>query len=210
MTAPIIAERKKIVGLIGGIGAGKSTVAQRLTERGALVVDADRTGHEVLLESAVRDRLVQLFGNEILGGDGQIDRTRLGAIVFLADEKRKLLEGVVHPRMAERFRERISFALADPNVPLVVLDAAILLEVGWDAICDEILFVDVPRSMRVERLAKNRGWSEEELSRREAAQWPVDQKRAKASVLIDNAGSPEDCRRQVDQIFDRWAGVASH
>ena len=112
MTAPIIAERKKIVGLIGGIGAGKSTVAQRLTERGALVVDADRTGHEVLLESAVRDRLVQLFGNEILGGDGQIDRTRLGAIVFLADEKRKLLEGVVHPRMAERFRERISFALA--------------------------------------------------------------------------------------------------
>jgi dephospho-CoA kinase len=210
VTAPIIAERKKIVGLIGGIGAGKSTVAKRLTERGALVVDADRTGHEVLLESAVRDKLVQLFGNEILGGDGQIDRTRLGAIVFSADEKRKLLEGVVHPRMAERFRERISFALADPNVPLVVLDAAILLEVGWDAICDEILFVDVPRSMRVERLAKNRGWSEEELSRREAAQWPVDQKRAKASVLIDNAGSPEDCRRQVDQIFDRWAGVASH
>lgn len=210
MTAPIIAERKKIVGLIGGIGAGKSTVAQRLTERGALVIDADKTGHEVLREPGLKDNLVQLFGNEILGGDGQIDRARLGGIVFSADEKRKQLEGVVHPRMAERFREKISFALADPHTPLVVLDAAILLEVGWDAICDEILFVDVPRPVRVERLMKNRGWSEEELSRREAAQWPVDQKRAKASVVIDNAGSPEDCRRQVDQIFDRWTGLASH
>jgi dephospho-CoA kinase len=205
VTAPIIPVRKRIVGLIGGIGAGKSTVAGRLRERGALIVDADKTGHDVLLEPTIKDKLVRIFGTEILSPRGEIDRARLGAIVFTGPETRKQLEEVVHPRMAERFREQISLALADPNVPLIVLDAAILLEVGWDAICDEIVFVDVPRSTRLERLMQNRGWDEEELTRRESAQWPIEQKRARASVVIDNSGRPEEARSAVDHWFDRWA-----
>jgi dephospho-CoA kinase len=204
VNAPIIPDPKKIVGLIGGIGAGKSTVAQRFAERGAVIVDADRTGHEVLKEPGVARKLADLFGTEILSPDGQIDRTKLGAKVFASHENRKKLESVVHPRMAEHFREKISLALADPEVPLIILDAAILQEVGWDAICDEVIFVDAPREIRLERLEKNRGWSPDELARREAAQWPIEQKRAKATVVIDNAGEPSQARQAVDRLFEKW------
>jgi dephospho-CoA kinase len=207
VTAPIIPDRKRIVGLIGGIGAGKSTAANRFAERGAVIVDADRTGHEVLREAEIKERLQAIFGKEILDTKGEVDRTKLGSLVFARPENRQKLESVVHPRMAEHFREKISLALADPKVPMIVLDAAILQEVGWDSICDEVIFVDVPREIRLERLKTNRGWSEEELARREAAQGPIEQKRAKASAIIDNAGDPEACRQAVDRLFDKWQGV---
>jgi dephospho-CoA kinase len=196
--------RKPVIGLIGGIGAGKSTVAERLVELGAAVIDADRTGHEVLREPAVIERLTDTFGTDILGEDGQIDRSKLGLLVFSNKERRQKLESIVHPVMFERFVEKVKRSLEDTKCPIVVLDAAILLEVGWAGICDRIIFVDASREVRLERLRQNRGWDEAELDRREAAQWPIDKKRSRADVVIDNGTSREACRAQVDRLFEEW------
>ena len=106
------------------------------------MIDADRTGHEVLREPSVIQKLVPIFGPEILTHDGQIDRSRLGSLVFTDTVRRKMLESIVHPMMLERFVKRIKAALIDDRTPVVVLDAAILLEVGWDGVCDRIIFVD--------------------------------------------------------------------
>jgi len=199
--------RKPVIGLIGGIGAGKSTVAERLVELGAAVIDADRTGHEVLRKPAVIQRLVETFGNEILGADGQIDRSKLGLLVFSNQERRRKLESIVHPVMFERFVERVKDSLGNSEFPIVVLDAAILLEVGWDGICDRIVFVDAPREVRLERLCQTRGWDEGELDRREASQWPIDKKKSRADVIIDNGTTRDACRAQVDRLFEEWTRI---
>ena len=190
-----------IVGLTGGIGAGKSTVAQRLCELGAQVVDADKTGHEVLREKEIVAQLTENFGKEILDPEGNIDRPKLAKVVFADPSKRGQLEAVVHPRMTVRMQEAVQRALDDPKTPMVVLDAAILLEKGWDGACDRILYVDAPFEVRRKRLHENRGWSEEELVSRERAQWPIEKKKARADFVIDNGQSLEQCRSQVDRIF---------
>lgn len=197
---------KPVVGLIGGIGAGKSLVADRLRRLGALVVDADQAGHETLLDPDVVARLRKEFGDSILADDGRIDRGRLAKIVFGDESRRRVLESIVHPRMVERFREEIARAAADERTPLVVLDAAVLLEAGWDALCGLVVFVDAPRSARIERLRRSRGWNEEELGRREAAQWPLERKRARADVVVRNDSDPDACRDAVDRLFREWTG----
>ena len=203
-SAAASAPRKPVIGLIGGIGAGKSTVAERLVELGATVIDADRTGHETLRDPSVIKQLAATFGPEILGDDGQIDRSKLGSLVFADTGRRKTLESIVHPLMLERFVHRIKAALTDEQSPLVVLDAAILLEVGWNGVCDRIIFVDAPRDVRIDRLRQTRGWDEAELDRRESAQWPIDKKKSRADVIIDNGTTREACREQVDRLFEEW------
>lgn len=195
---------KPMVGLIGAIGAGKSTVADRLRTLGATVIDADGTGHDVLRIPSVRDQLTQAFGPRILGADQEVDRKVLGSIVFAEASERARLESIVHPAMLEEFRRLISSAWADPSVPMIVLDAAILLEVGWDQVCDRIVFVDAPRETRLDRLVQNRGWSEEELDRRERAQWSNERKKARADVIIENVGTKEECQQKVDRLYREW------
>lgn len=200
---------KLIIGLIGGVGAGKSLVADRLRAKGALVIDADRTGHEVLRQPEVVAEVARTFGEQVLGADGHVDRRRLAAIVFRDAEQLRRLERIVHPVMLDRFQKEIEAGLADEHVPLVVLDAAILLEVGWDAVCNRVVFVHAPREVRLERLQRERGWSEEDLTRREAAQWPIEQKKARADVVISNAGAREACLEQVDRLFEEWTSGES-
>lgn len=202
------ANKKLVVGLIGGIGAGKSLVADRLRKLGACVIDADRTGHEVLLDDAVADRIVREFGEQVRDHEGRIDRKKLAALVFANDEDRRTLEAIVHPPMAERFRDEIETALQDTRVPLVVLDAAILLEVGWESICDVVVFVDAPRSVRLDRLKATRGWDDEELTRREMAQWPEARKRARADVVVQNDADQNACLARVDRLFQEWTSSA--
>jgi dephospho-CoA kinase len=193
-----------MVGLIGGIGAGKSTVADRFTQLGALVIDADKVGHEVLNRPEVASELIRRFGEGIVGAEGRIDRQRLGPIVFTDEARRKELEGVVHPAIRQVFLERIGAGMQDENIPLIVLDAAVLLEASWGDVCDKILFVDAPREIRLERLRVNRGWPEAELDRRESAQLPLEIKRSRADVIIVNDGDIESCHRQIDQWFEEW------
>lgn len=193
-----------MIGLIGGIGAGKSTVARRLNALGATVIDADRVGHEVLLRPEVISELARRFGTGILGSEGQIDRQKLGPIVFANEGRRRELESIVHPAIRGVFIERIGQAMEDASVPLIVLDAAVLLEASWGDVCDKIAFVDAARDVRLKRLQENRGWTAEELDRREAAQLPLEVKRSRADVIFTNNGDIESCHQQIDECFRQW------
>lgn len=193
-----------VVGLTGSIGAGKTTVAQRLAELGAAVIDADKVGHEVLQRPEVAGKLIETFGMSIGNAGGGIDRRKLADVVFGDPSQRKKLEGIVHPLMRDLFEQRGKAALADPLVPMVVLDAAILFESGWHTECNPVVFVDAPREVRAERLLRFRGWSESELTRRESAQWPVEKKRSLATATIDNSGNMSELREAVDRFFAEW------
>jgi dephospho-CoA kinase len=192
------------IGIVGGVASGKSLVSQQLAELGAGVLDADRAGHEVLAsDSEVRAAVVEHWGPTILANDGSVDRSAIAARVFAdsasAAADRKYLEALLHPRIGILLEEqRREFATA--GRPAVVLDAPLLLEAGWGPLCDLILFVDSPREVRLAR-AKTRGWTEAEFNRREAAQWPVDDKRSQANIVIPNSSSADDLRASVRRIW---------
>jgi dephospho-CoA kinase len=195
---------KLVIGLIGGMGSGKSQVAAEFAKRGARIVNADQIGHEALRQAAIRDALVERWGRDVLDETGAIDRRRVGRIVFGEESERKALESVVHPYIARRIGEEIEAARDDPGVNLVVLDAAILLETGWSQECDRLVYVHAPRDTRLRRLAAQRGWSAKEVEAREHAQMPLAEKARRADDAIDNSGSPELLARQVEELLRRW------
>ena len=195
--------RKPIIGLTGGIGAGKSSVARCFADLGCAVIDADRLAREALEESAVRDALVARYGERVVGeGDG-VDRRELSRLVFEKPEERAWLEELTHPRVRQRRRTLHARALADPDVRAIVEDSPLLMESGLDSSCDAVVFVDAPRSVRLERLARDRGWDEGELERREKNQMPLDTKRRSADYLVDNSGDEKHCCRAVRAVLTR-------
>ncbi|WP_210420516.1 dephospho-CoA kinase [Aquisphaera giovannonii] len=175
-----------MIGLIGAIGGGKSAVASLLRDRGAAVIDADAVGHRVLELPEVRGALASRFGPVAFGGDGRVDRRALGAIVFADAAARRDLEAIVHPEMRRRFERAVAAEQAAGDSPVIVLDAAILLEAGWDDLCDEVIYVDAPPEARLGRVARGRGWTAETLRAREAAQWPAEEKLARAARVVVN------------------------
>lgn len=193
--------RKPVLGLIGGIGSGKSVVAEEFARHGARIISGDRLGHEALRQPGIRERVVQRWGSDVLDGQGEVDRRKLGAIVFADDAERKALENIVFPFIEEGIRSEIEKAQNDPAVKLVVLDAAIMLEAGWNNVCDRIVYVDSPRALRLERLARQRGWTEKEVARREQAQMSLEEKAARADVKLDNSGSRAQTARQVEDLL---------
>jgi dephospho-CoA kinase len=198
-----------VIGLIGGIGAGKSKVAALFNERGAVVINADAVGHELLKDPEVCARIGEQFGAGVLAGAGgeggsppAIDRKALGAIVFADFKARRDLEEILHPRMRSWFLAVIERELGAGGGTgrIVVLDAAVLLEAGWDDLCDLIVFVDAPREGRMRRVEEERGWSREMFEARERAQWPSDEKRRRADVVIINDAGVESLEREVDRV----------
>jgi dephospho-CoA kinase len=196
--------KKLVVGLIGGMGSGKSRVAEAFSRRGARVVSGDRLGHEALVQPAIKERLVYRWGTKILGNDGHIDRRRVAEIVFTDPSERQALEELSFRWIERRIEEEIAAAQADPGVKLIVLDAAIMLEAGWDKFCDRIIYVNAPREDRLKRLADQRGWTPGEVEARERAQWSVDQRRGRADEVLDNSGSLEEMEKQVGGLLERW------
>jgi dephospho-CoA kinase len=193
----------KIIGLLGGIGSGKSTVAEMFRRLGAAVLDADKAGHEVLKIPAIRAAVGGRWGQGVIGPDGDIDRKALAKIVFAPppDGPRELteLERITHPEIRRRLRAEIA-ELASRGTQIVILDAPVLLKAGWDAFCDEIIFVDAPLEQRQARAAA-RGWSAEEFARREASQEPVEEKRRLANFVVDNAGDFGYIGSQVERLW---------
>jgi dephospho-CoA kinase len=185
--------RVPVIGIVGGIGSGKSTLARWVAERHPVVViDADRIGHQVLERPDVIERLRQHFGDAILNDRGQIDRSALAKRVFGTttghQSARLQLETVVHPEIQREIERQI--AAIDANaVRYVLLDAAVLLESKWSTVCDRVVFVDTPDERRRKLVADNRGWSSEELARREASQWSLASKRAHADAVVLNDGT---------------------
>jgi dephospho-CoA kinase len=177
-----------------------------LAEHGFTAIDADAVGHEVLDLPDVKLKLVDRFGPGVLRQSASaasigasVDRRALAGIVFADKEARRDLEAIVHPLMRERFIEAIGRALETAGVP-VVLDAAILLEAGWQDLCDRVIFVDAPRPERIRRAAEHRGWSRAIFDSREQAQWPCDEKRRRAHYVIRNDADLDLLRLEVDAL----------
>jgi dephospho-CoA kinase len=194
-----------LLGLVGGIGAGKSHVSKLFAELGAHVIAADAFGHEALRQPEIKAQAVEYWGEGILDAEGHIDRRTLGRIVFADEAERKTLERLVFPWIENRIRSELGTAQAHPAVPLLVLDAAIMMESGWSGICDAIVFVDAPAEVRWERVARDRHWTREEWERREASQLDLAAKRRAAHHVVVNAGDEVETRRQVAELFDRYA-----
>lgn len=203
----------KTIGLVGGIASGKSLVAKMLVELGAVHLDADRTGHEVLADDAeARDAIIRRWGDAVLGPDGRVDRAAIARHVFAKTDSgatdRKFLEDLLHPRIRVRLNaEREKAAAA--GVPAVVLDAPLLLEAGWKPLCDVVLMIDTPRESRL-KWAAARGWSESEFDQREAAQMPVDEKRGLADFVISNGRSADDLRQAVTEFWSQQIAGDAH
>lgn len=200
----IVVSRKPVIGVVGGIGAGKSTVAAALARRGGVVVDADALGHRALELPEVKERLVGRWGPRVLRPDGTADRRTIAGIVFADPAERRALEGLVFPHIRRLAEGRIAAANADPAARFVVLDAAVLLEAGWDGVCDKLVYVDAPRAVRLARLAARSGWAEPEVAAREAAQLAEAEKRGRADAVLVNDGPPDRLDAQIDQMLAGW------
>ncbi len=193
--------RKLVVGLIGGIGSGKSRVAAEFARHGGRVVSGDQSGHEALRQPEIRDRVVRRWGAGVLTEDGEVDRRKVAAVVFADPAELRALEEIVFPWIGQDLRRQIELAQADPAVRFVVLDAAVMLEAGWNNVCDRIVYVHVPRAERLRRLAAQRGWAPEEVEARERAQLPLTVKATRADFAIDNSGPPESLAAQVERLL---------
>ncbi len=198
-----------VLGLIGGIGSGKSAVAAAFARLGAAVIAGDQLGHEALRQPDILAQVVAHFGPQVLDAAGAIDRRQLAAVVFADDAQRRTLERIVHPYIEGRIRQEIARARSDPAVSLIVLDAAILLEAGWDRHCDRLVFVQAPNAVRQQRLAGLRGWGAKEVQDREQAQWPLIDKASRADFVLDNDGTPERLEDQVRTLFQQCAADRS-
>lgn len=191
----------RIVGVTGGIGAGKSSAVQILASLGAAVIDADRVGHEVYAPGTPGfDQVVAAFGPEIVGGDGAIDRKRLGAIVFGSPDALATLNAIVHPLIRDAVAARVATARASGTAPVVV-EAALLIEARWDALVDEVWLVVARREVIEERLASQRGMDPAAVAARMRAQLSDDERRRHAAVVIDNSGNREQLRREIERLW---------
>ncbi len=187
------------IGLTGGIGSGKSTVAGRFAELGALVIDADALAREVVEPGT--DGLAAVvaeFGEQVLDGSGGLDRPALARVVFGDEAARGRLNAILHPRIRARAAELIAAA---PPGTVVVQDVPLLVETGQAGTYDLVVVVAAPAELRVRRLARDRGMPGEEARARMAAQATDEQRRAAADVVLVNDGTPDELRAKVDQLW---------
>jgi dephospho-CoA kinase len=195
---------KPVVGLIGGIGSGKSRVAAEFARRGAVILAGDQLGHEALLQSAVKEQVAERWGEGVFDDRGEIDRRKVARIVFADRDELRALEVMTFPWIERGIELGVRQAREDPGVALVVLDAAVLLEAGWNRYCDRLVYVHAPRAQRLARVAAQRGWTAKEVDARARAQMPLTDKVSRADDVIDNSRSPAETARQVDDLLRRW------
>ena len=193
-----------LVGLTGGIGSGKSTVARRLADHGLIVVDADQVAREVVApgEPALAD-IAARFGEDLVRDDGGLDRPGLAAVVFVDDDARRDLDRIMHPRIAARIAERIATLEANwdrPGPPLAVVDHPLLIETGQATRFDAVVVVLAPEEIRVQRLVAYRGLDEADARARLAAQCSDDERRRVATHVIDNSGDLSALEAATDRL----------
>ncbi len=194
------------IGLTGGIGSGKSTVAKMLAELGAPSFDADKVGHDIYLPGApAYHDVIAAFGNAIVAPDGTIDRKKLGPIVFADPAQLKRLEAIVHPRMFERMGQMVAEMRARGVTAPIVIEAAILIEAHWQPLFDEIWLVVAPRDKVVQRVEAERGLKPEQTEARIKAQLPDEERRKHASIVIDNSGTIEELRIKLGKLWGELA-----
>jgi dephospho-CoA kinase len=196
----------KVFGLTGGIASGKGVVAQMLEKLGAAVIDADKIGHEILSPGKPAwQELVECFGESILKPDRTIDRKRLADIVFADADARGKLNSITHPRIVEEIKARM-VDLQLSGCPIAIIEAALIGESGGTMGLDGIIVVYASPETQVGRLMKRDGVSEEEALDRIKAQMPASEKKKLADYLIDNSGSIEETRTQVETLWRKLRG----
>ncbi|WP_448852502.1 dephospho-CoA kinase [Corynebacterium sp. 335C] len=192
------------VGLTGGMGSGKSSVARMLAERGAVVIDADRVARDVVEpgQPALAE-LAAEFGDDVINAGGTLDRAALAAKAFADEESTAKLNAITHPRIRARTLELFEAA---PDDAMVVYDMPLLLETGQHKDCDLVMVVEAPVDTRVARLVESRGVDEADARRRIAAQATDEDRRKVANIVVDNSGDEAALKQQVDKI---WVMVLS-
>ena len=193
---------KPVIGLLGGVGAGKTAVAEELEKLGCRRIDGDAIGHALLRDAAVRGRLRAEFGPEIFDAGGEVDRSVLAGIVFDDADRLADLNRILHPLIRERIVEQIHLADAEADTSGVVLDAAVLLEAGWDELCSGLVFVQADADERAQRVRAGRGWDEATWRGREKMQISLDTKRARGDYMIDNRFSAAYLPQRVRSFFE--------
>lgn len=196
-----------VLGILGGIGSGKSTIARLFGEFGASVLDADMRAHEVLADHDVVKELVAQFGNDIVDDQSRIVRARLAAKVFGDGKETELarLNAVIHPRVRRLLESDLARARHD-GVPVACLDVPLLIESGLDALCDKLVYVRASPELRARRCAA-RGWSEDEFKKREARQLELSKKESVADFIIDNDDDLRAVKARVGSVYRELTGA---
>jgi dephospho-CoA kinase len=193
--------KKPIIGILGGIGSGKSTVTCEFVKLGCKAIDADRIVHQLLEQEPVKKQIAVSFGDSILDSAGKIDRTKLADIVFSDGNKLSLLNSIIHPLVLARAGELIEQYKSEQGVKAIVLDMPLLVEVGWEKLCDKLVFVDCKPQIRAERAKKAGVFSKNQLKIRENFQISLDKKQNITDNTIDNNSDFPALVRQVANVF---------
>ena len=203
-----------VIGIIGGVASGKSTLTKLLQNRGAKVILADAIAHDVLKEPVVIQQLSELFGDGILSNTGSakgqsIDRKKLAALVFGNSSdptnRRKQLEAIVHPRIREIAKAQLQSLRRESGLQYIVLDAPLLIEGGWLPYCNKVVFVETSDELR-QAWAASRGWSRNDWQQRESAQFSLEVKRSHATDILINVGDMASLEVEVTKMLGRWEG----
>ena len=194
----------RVIGLTGGIGTGKSLVAHMLGELGAEIIDADRIAHEAYTpHTPVWKEVVEAFGEDILQPSGEIDRKRLGSIVFSDPNELARLNSIMHPRMAEMIHQKVQ-KLEGDGADTVVVEAAVLVEAGWDKLpwVDEVWVTKSDEEQVVQRIKERNNLPDEEIRKRIGSQLPFEERSRNAQVVVDNSGAIDDLKQAVESIWE--------
>ena len=196
-----------VIGLTGSIGTGKSETARQLEALGASIISADQVGHEAYTPNTEAwEQVVAAFGDDILQDDGEIDRRKLGAVVFSDPGQLEKLNQIMHPRMARMVADKIE-ELRDQGVEVVVVEAALLFEAGWDSLVEEVWVTDSTEQVVIERLKQRNGMSEEEARKRISSQMGRTERLERSDYVIENSGDMPTLGNTIKELWNRRVSV---
>jgi len=194
----------KLIGLTGGIGSGKSEVARLLREKAVKVIDADSLAKEIAeSDSRVREELIQQFGEGVYSAEGRLNRKALAEIIFRDPRARQTVESIVHPRVLQAIRDKVTSAEGEEGLEVAIVEAALVYESGLDHQLDAVAVVNAPLEACIQRTQKRDGLSREQVLQRLAAQMPLEEKVRRANYVIENDGSLEELAQRVEEFY-RW------
>ena len=194
---------KPIIGIVGGIGSGKSFVASLFGEFGCLVINSDEQVRQAYDREDVRAMICDWWGAAVFNADGTVNRAAIARNVFTDPAERRRLEQLLHPLVGQMRDELMAAAGNNPAIHAFVWDTPLLVEAGLSGRCDALVYVDTPAEMRLERVRRTRGWSEIEWAEREKSQSPLDKKREMAKYIVRNTAGADEVRLQIREVLSR-------
>lgn len=195
--------KKPVIGILGGIGSGKSSVANEFAKLGCKIIDADKIAHKILDEKKVKEKVISIFGKEILDNCGKINREKLAEAAFASGEKLAKLNNIIHPPVLAKIEQLIEKYQKQLETKAIVLDVPLLMEIGWHKRCDKLIFVDCKKALRLNRIQTSRNLDEKQVKIREKFQISLDNKAAIADNTVDNNAGLPALVRQITDVFSR-------